>query len=168
MTRNWSARICAMVVGCGLLLSLTPLFGQVAGTGAISGVVSDPSGAVIPGATVTARNLATGEERHTASSAHGDYNFQLLAPGRYQVMVSKEGFSTATVTGVTVSVTETTTANAKLSIGQAQQTVEVQAAGQLLQTESSTLGQVVTSQMVEDLPLVTRNYTQIIDLSPGV
>lgn len=168
MTRNWSARISAMVVGCGLLLSLTPLFGQVAGTGAISGVVSDPSGAVIPGATVTARNLATGEERHTASSAHGDYNFQLLAPGRYQVMVSKEGFSTATVTGVTVSVTETATANAKLTIGQAQQTVEVQAAGQLLQTESSTLGQVVTSQMVEDLPLVTRNYTQIIDLSPGV
>jgi hypothetical protein len=168
MARYRCIRVHLAAVVCCFLLTAMPSHGQAAGTGAISGIVSDPSGAVVPGADVTAQNLATGEMRHTASSAKGDYSFQLLSPGRYQVVIAKAGFSTATLTGVAVNVTETSTVNATLVVGTTKQTIEVQAAGQLLQTESSTLGQLVTGEMVEDLPLVTRNYTQIIDLSPGV
>src|SRR5580658_6872460 len=168
MARYRCIRVHLAAVVCCFLLTAMPSHGQAAGTGAISGIVSDPSGAVVPGADVTAQNLATGEVRHTASSAKGDYSFQLLSPGRYQVVIAKAGFSTATLTGVAVNVTETSTVNATLVVGTTKQTIEVQAAGQLLQTESSTLGQLVTGEMVEDLPLVTRNYTQIIDLSPGV
>ncbi len=149
-------------------LLLAPAHGQIAGRGAISGAVRDPSGALVPGASVQARNTATNETRRVTSTSKGDYTLPLLEPGRYELTITKEGFSPATLTGISVNVTEVTTIDAQLAIGPAQGTVRVEGTGQLLQTESSTLGQVVTSQMVENLPLVTRNYTQIIDLSPGV
>lgn len=151
-----------------LFTAFTPLYAQIAGTGAISGIVKDPSGAAIAGAPVTVKNVATGEVRHAVSSSRGDYAFQLLVPGHYELVVNKEGFSTATLTGIVVNVTEVTAVNPQLAVGHTQETVDVQGTGQLLQTDSSTLGQVVTGEMVRNLPLVTRNYTQIIDLSPGV
>ena len=89
MARYRCIRVHLAAVVCCFLLTAMPSHGQAAGTGAISGIVSDPSGAVVPGADVTAQNLATGEMRHTASSAKGDYSFQLLSPGRYQVVIAK-------------------------------------------------------------------------------
>ncbi len=145
-----------------------PLFAQISGTGAISGSVHDPSGAVVPEAAITAKNLATGATRATASSVQGDYAIQLLQPGRYQLEIRKEGFATSEFPNIVVNVTQITAVNARLTVGSTQQTVTVQAAGQLLQTESSTLGSVVTGEMVRNLPLAVRNYTQIITLSPGV
>jgi len=152
----------------GLILSVSSLGAQIAGTGAISGVVRDPSGALIPGASITATDLATGLTRHLVSSAKGDFSIQLLEPGHYSVRITKDGFVTADFADIAVNVTQATGLNVNLTIGSAQQTVQVQAAGQLLQTESSALGSVVTGQMVRNLPLVSRNYQQIVTLSPGV
>ena len=73
-----------------LLFSMSsPLLSQIAGTGAISGTVKDPSGAVIPGASIRARNVATGEVRQAVSSSRGEYTVQLLEPGRYEVIANK-------------------------------------------------------------------------------
>jgi len=161
-----SFRLLLLILGSLLLNCSSPA--QNSGTGAITGIVSDPSGAAIPGASVSIMNLATGETRRVVSSGQGVYAVQLLLPGHYEVEVAKNGFGTSTFSNVAVNVTETTTLNAKLAVGSIKQTVSVDAAGQLLQTDSSTLGALVTGEMVQSLPLVTRNYTQIIGLSPGV
>lgn len=151
----------SLFVGC-------PLIAQISGTGAISGVVRDPSGALVAGASITAKDLATGLTRHLESSAKGDYAIQLLEPGHYDLTITKAGFATLNFADVTVSVTQVTGLNATLSVGSAQETVQVQSSGEILQTESSTLGSVVTGEQVRNLPLVSRNYTQIITLSPGI
>ena len=152
----------------GFLLLGLPLLAQISGTGAISGVVRDASGALVPGASVTATNLATGLVRHLVSSANGDFAIQLLEPGHYRLAITKQGFATSNFPDVTVNVTQVTGVNVSLTVGGAQETVQVQASGELLQTESSTLGSVVTGEQVRNLPLVSRNYTQIVTLSPGV
>jgi hypothetical protein len=166
MKVNRSLRSIQLVLG--VLLMGCPLVAQISGTGAISGVVRDSSGALVPGASITARDLATGLTRHMASSARGDYAIQLLEPGHYSLTIAKEGFATSNFSDVTVNVTQVTGVNVTLSLGSAQQTVQVQASGELLQTEASTVGSVVTGQQVRNLPLVSRNYTQIITLSPGI
>lgn len=151
-----------------VLLVSCPLLAQISGTGAISGVVRDPSGALLSGASITATNLATGLARHLVSSGKGEFAIQLLEPGHYSLSVSKTGFATSNFADVVVNVTQVTGLNARLTLGSAQETVQVQSTGDLLQTESSTLGSVVTGQMVRNLPLVSRNYQQIVTLSPGV
>jgi hypothetical protein len=141
---------------------------QIAGTGAVSGVVRDPSGAVVPGAVVKATDVATGVVRQVVTNGTGQYAIEILEPGHYGLSITKQGFSTADVTNVVVNVTQVTTVNVALVVGSSRETVEVQATGELIQTESSALGSVVTGEMVRNLPLVSRNYTQIIALSPGV
>ncbi len=155
------ALICALVLNC-------PLLAQISGTGSISGTVRDPTGAVVPGASITATDLATGLTRQVHSSSSGDYTIQLLQPGRYRLEITKQGFATADFPSIVVNVTQVTAINVRLTVGETSQTVQVQATGQLLQTQSSTLGSVVTGEMVRSLPLAVRNYTQIINLSPGV
>ncbi|HEX4019723.1 MAG TPA: carboxypeptidase regulatory-like domain-containing protein [Acidobacteriaceae bacterium] len=152
----------------GLLLLSCPLPAQISGTGAISGTVHDPAGAVVPGASITATSLATGLARQATSSASGNFAIELLPPGSYRLDIAMAGFKTLDFPNVVVNVTQITAVNVKLTVGSTNQTVRVQATGQLLQTESSTLGSVVTGQMVRSLPLAVRNYTQIISLSPGV
>jgi hypothetical protein len=152
----------------GFLLLGWPLVAQISGTGAISGVVRDPSGALVPGASITATNQATGLARHLVSSSKGDFAIQILEPGHYSLTITQEGFVTSNFPDIVVNVTQITSVNVNLTVGSAQQTVQVQATGELLQTESSALGSVVTGQMVRNLPLVSRNYTQIVTLSPGV
>ena len=167
MRRRRSFRSIQLAFFASLLLA-GPIRAQISGTGAISGVVRDPSGALVPGASITAMNLATGLTRHLTTSAKGDYAIQILEPGHYRLTITKEGFVTSDFADIVVYVTQVTGVNVSLTIGSAQQTVQVQATGELLQTESSTLGFVVTGQMVRNLPLVSRNYQQIVTLSPGV
>jgi hypothetical protein len=169
MIRNSLFRPATLVlVLLGVFALSCPLPAQISGTGAIFGTVRDPSGAVVPGAAITATNLATGLTRNVVSSAGGEYTIQLLQAGRYRLDVAKAGFATADFPDVVVNVTQVTTVNPTLTVSSRPETVTVQANAVQLQTESSTLGFVVTSEMVSSLPLVTRNYTQIIDLSPGV
>jgi hypothetical protein len=155
-----------------LVLALTaatlPVLAQTAGTGALAGTVSDPSGAVVLGAQVSVTNEATGVKRQVTTQGNGSYFVPLLLPGSYKVEVSMTGFKLATVRGIRVDVTETARLDLKLEVGSTQEQVGVTADAQMLQTDSSTLGRVVGPELVTDLPLVTRNYTDIVTLSPGI
>jgi hypothetical protein len=143
-------------------------FGQTAGTGAIAGTITDPSGAVVPGAAVKAIDVATGEVRSVVSSSNGTYLVPLLNPGTYRVEVNKSGFKQMVSANVPVHVTETAAVNLRLEIGSTKETVTVTGARELLKTQDATLGQVVDQKEMESLPLVTRNYTQILGLSAGI
>ena len=155
-----------------LVLALTaatlPVLAQTAGTGALAGTVNDPTGAVVPGAQVSVTNEATGGKRQVTSQGNGSYFVPLLLPGSYKVEVSMSGFKLATVRGVEVDVTETARLDLKLEVGSTQEHMNVTGEAELLQTESSSLGRVVGPEQVTDLPLVTRNYTDIVILSPGI
>jgi len=140
---------------------------QSAGTGAIAGTVTDPSGGAVANATVTATSLATNQTRTAVTGSAGDYKFNLLPPGEYRLRFSSAGFKTSEVSSVTVDVTETPTVNQTLQVGAVNQTVTIESNVETLQTESSTLGTTVTGNTVTSLPLADRNYTEILGLSAG-
>ena len=95
----------------------SPLVAQTTGTGAINGMVTDPSGIAVDGVIITATNSETGQVRTTATDSGGSYNFGLLAPGAYQVEFSKSGYKTLKITSVTVNVADTRIVNEKLEPG---------------------------------------------------
>jgi hypothetical protein len=163
-----SIRVQLSVVILVLGLMAGTAFSQSSSTGAISGTVHDASGAVVPGATITAINVATGGKRSTTSQANGDFTLPVLPPGSYRVEVTEKGFKTWNGQGISVVVSETVKVNVGLQIGATSETVDVEGAGAQIQTESAELGRVTGSQQIEDLPLVSRNYLQIIGLNPGV
>jgi hypothetical protein len=153
---------CVLFTACGLL------YAQTGATGAISGTVTDPTGAMVVGAQVKVTNVATGETRAAQSNDHGMYVVTLLQPGQYKVVVTKQGFKAASSPDVQVIVAETEALNIQLQTGAVTETVTVATSNVQLDTESSELGRVTDSEMVQNLPLVSRNYTQIIGLNPGV
>ncbi len=141
---------------------------QSASTGALAGSVSDSSGAVVVGAEVTSINEASGETKTVTTQDTGRYTIPLLPPGTYRVQAKKNGFKVSEESGIQINVAETTRLDIEMIVGELTQNVTVEAAPTMVQTDSSTLGRVVDEQAMEGLPLVTRNYTQIIGLSPGV
>jgi len=151
-----------------LLGFAAPSHAQTATTGALTGTVSDPSGGVIASATVTLTNVGTGQSRTATTDASGSYKFSLIPPGTYRVNFTASGFKSTEVPSITVNVTETPVLDQKLEIGGQTTEVTVESAAETIQTQNATTGQVVGSQEIVDLPLVSRNYTQIADLSPGV
>ena len=152
-----------------LLLCLGRLLpGQTADTGALKGVISDPSGSMVPGVTVRVTNNGTGVASTVITQGNGSYLIPLLPPGDYRVETSATGFKSARFDRVAIHVTETAALNVQLELGAITETVNVQAIPELVQTNSSALGNVTDQRMVASLPLVTRNYTQILGLSPGV
>ena len=152
-----------------LLASLVPTsLAQSSSTGAITGTTIDPSSAIVVGAEITATNDANGDVHTTASTSGGAFLFPLLTPGSYTLKASKAGFKELVRTGVLVTVTETVRANLQLQIGNVSETITVTGEGELLKTEDSALGEVTNARAVLSLPLASRNYTQIIGLSPGV
>lgn len=162
--------VAVTLIAC-LLVSLAAVsssFAQTADTGAIAGVVTDPAGSAVPGAQIKVTNLGTGDSRTATSASNGAFTVQLLAPGAYRVDITKEGFKMSTYPSVRVVVTETQAINPKLEIGTVTEQVSISAEAEQLQTESAALGRVTNEKAVVDLPLVSRNYTQIIGLNPGV
>src|SRR5579864_20941 len=157
--------LCLLLVAMALPIAL---LAQTASTGAVAGTITDQSGAGVAGATVRLTNAATGEVHEVASRQNGNYLAPLLAPGGYQVEVSKSGFKTIVRTGIQVLVTETQTVDVVIQVGEVSERVVIRAEADILQTEGAALGNVTDEKMVEGLPLVTRNYTQILALSPGV
>src|SRR5690349_13842680 len=163
-----------LTIGCKLafvilvLGSSVMVLAQTASTGALTGTITDNAGAVVPGAKVTAANEATGEARTVMSQQNGSYTIPLLPPGSYKVEFSKSGFKTTVKPGLEINVTETARFDVGLEVGGVQEQVTVSSETALLQTESSALGRVTDQTVVSNLPLVTRNYTQIVTLSPGV
>src|SRR5919205_452596 len=147
--------------------AISPLFGQ-AFYGSVVGTVTDQTGAALRGAAVTLTNNATGERRQALSAAGGDYQFLNLVPGAYRVQVEQTGFKRATRDNVEVTVSGAVRADISLQLGDVTQSIEVEAAAPLLQTENANLSQVVNSRAVEELPVNGRNVLNLTALVPGV
>ena len=137
--------------------------------GTILGTVTDASGAVVPGAKVSVKNLATGLERTSEASADGSYTLPELPIGTYSVTVTQSGFQTSITSNVVVDVATERRVDVVLKTGQVSTTVEV--SGELLpqvETTSAELGGVLTTQAIANLPVNGRDYTKLIYLNPGV
>ena len=155
------------MIAAMLLLWVPALLAQSAGTGALTGTVKDPTGAVVPNATVTLTSSDTNQVRTATTGADGSYRFNLLPPGTYRVRFAASGFKGSEVSGITIAVTETPVLDRALEVGAQTDQVTVEANVETLQTASSTLGTTVGSRTATALPLTNRNYTQIIGLSGG-
>jgi Carboxypeptidase regulatory-like domain len=142
-------------------------FCQTAGTGALTGTIKDPSGAVVPNAAVTLTSADTGQARTAMTGADGTYKFGLLPPGNYRVKIEAGGFKPQEIPSITVTVTETAVLDRVLEVGAQTQAVTVESDVEAIQTASSALGSVVNTQTVAALPLSTRNYTNLLAMSAG-
>ncbi len=140
---------------------------QTTDTG-ILGVVTDPSGAVIAGAAVSITQAATGVRREALTAADGKYDVRYLVPGEYLVEVRAAGFRTARAANTAVQINQQARLDFTLQVGEVQEIVEVTATSPLLQTENSTLGEVVARERIVNLPLNGRTFTQLAALTPGV
>ena len=158
----------SVVVICLFILSAPLLIAQTAATGALAGTITDASGAVVPNATVTATKVDTGQSRTAMTGTDGTYRFTLLPPGNYRVKIEANGFKPVEIPTATVNVTETAVLDRSLEVGAQTQTVTVESAVVAVQTESSALGTIATSRTVTELPLNTRNYTNLLAMSAGV
>jgi hypothetical protein len=156
----------------GLGIAAVLLLGSVAAwadiTGRISGVVSDPSAAVIPGVQVTVTNTATGVKLSVETDAKGFYNFTALPIGTYDVDVLREGFEHFHQTGLVVDANSALVVDVKLQLGAATLEVTVTSTAVHVETSSSQMGEVIESTKIEAVPLNGRSYTDLLALQPGV
>jgi hypothetical protein len=132
----------------------------------LTGIVTDPSGAVIPNAEVKATEQSTGVESETKTNARGLYRLPGLAVGSYTIKVERRGFATAQYNAVTVTVGETRTVNVRMQVGAVNQTVEVQANAPLEQTSPEMSG-VINTEQIQSLPVNGRNWASLLLLAPG-
>ena len=156
----------------GLLLTVlltmpAVLFGQ-GYFGTVSGEITDPSGAIIPGVKVRLVDQQKGYQFATTSDSVGRYLFTSIPPGLYSVSAEVPGFEKLVRTGVTLNVSENATADLHLKVATTTQAVEVQAQAQHLATEDAVTGQVVNRRFINDLPLVDRYVMDLIELGPGM
>jgi hypothetical protein len=150
------------------LLGLTLGIASAQTFGEIGGEVRDPSGALIPNATVTVINTATSASRVATTNAAGFYSFPDLVPGTYDVKVASSGFDTIVKAGIVLEVQAAPRVDFTLAVGQSTQTVEVAANAAALATEDATVGTVIEEKRIEDLPLNGRSFFQLVALSPNV
>src|ERR1051326_3497704 len=157
-------RLLGLVAGFGLVCSVA----QAQTVGEITGEVTDPTGAVTPGASVTATNTATNVARVTRTNDSGIYSFPALLPGPYQVKVEAAGFQPMVRSNIDLQVQQTARVDFALTLGQSTQTIEVSSAAAMLTTESATVGTVIEEKSITDLPLNGRDFLQLVALSPNV
>ncbi|HXH50840.1 MAG TPA: TonB-dependent receptor [Terriglobia bacterium] len=153
---------------CALLAVVPGLRAQTV-SGSISGLVSDPSGAVIPSATVTLRNGDTGEVLKTSTNSSGAYGFPVVPVGQnYSLTVEAQGFRNYVQTKIVLLINQSLRLDAKLEIGSAQQSVEVSAQAVQVNTENTSMGDVIESRKMLSLPLNGRSYIDLLGLQAGV
>jgi hypothetical protein len=159
----------SVVVPCfaTLALALGPAAARAQVTTAdIVGRVTDASGGVLPGATVTIENVATHDTRTAPANGTGDYLFNLLPIGSYTVRVELQGFNSQT-SRVTLSAGDRLRVDARLQVGAVAENIIVTAESPLLQTDTATVSSLVTTKAVQDLPVSGRNVQQLVQLVPG-
>jgi hypothetical protein len=161
--------LCVMTI-CALVTILFPVHiaaQSALGSGRLEGTVLDPSGAVLPGATVTARNRATGISETKTSDADGHFVFLYLVPGTYEVSIVKSGFGNLLFKDVVVNVGTTASIRPHMTLGKVESEVTVMAAPPLVDPAQSSLSTVVGQQSIESLPLNGRDFTDFVLLTPG-
>src|SRR5579863_2582242 len=137
-------------------------------TASISGTVTDPSGAVVAGASVTATNVETGVATTLTTNTQGFYSFQSLPLGNYTISVQQSGFKGYSQTGLILDVNSALVIDVRLEVGATTEKVEVSSDALHVDTESTQMGEVITGKTMTDVPLVTRSYTDLLALQPGV
>jgi len=156
----------SVVAAAALALMLhTAAFAQVT-TADIVGRITDASGAVLPGVTVTVENTGTHDTRVAPTNASGDYTFTLLPIGRYSVKIELQGFTTQTAS-LALSAGDRSRLDVRLQVGAVAENVTVVAESPLVQTDSATLSSLVTEKAVQDLPVNGRNFVRLVQLVPG-
>ena len=150
------------------ILPLTPLLNAQGFYGSVVGTVTDPTGAVVPGATVTVTDIRTAEAVKVQTEADGQYSVVNLVPAHYSVTVEKVNFKRFVSEDVPVQVGATVRVDLSLTVGTASETVQVASAAPLLQTDTSSLNQVVAGDVVQQMPLNGRNVLNLLSLTPGV
>jgi hypothetical protein len=135
--------------------------------GQINGTVTDPSGNVIPGAEIALKSLDTNTGRNSVSSASGVYFLPSIPPGRYSLTISAVGFQSFVVPEIDLTVNQSRTIDAQMSIGAVKQTVQVSASAVALDTTTANIGTVVQHRDIVEMPLNGRNFTELILLTPG-
>lgn len=148
-------------------LYVLPALGQTASSGAVSGIMLDPSGAVLAGVTAQLVQQGGNVQKSVTSDERGAFIFLLLPPGKYEIQASPTGFEPVLAT-IEIHVTETVRLELHFRPKRRIEQTQVFSAAQMVQSESSSLGRVVNKDAVSDLPLVTRNFAQIASLAPGV
>ncbi len=136
-------------------------------TARLLGTVTDPTGAVVPRASVVARNAATGLERKAQANESGDYSIPLLPIGQYTITGEAAGFKTSTITGLTLQVNQEARVDIRLTVGSAAESIQVEAASPVLVTDDSSVGQVVENVAIANMPLNGRAFWQLAQLTPG-
>ena len=171
MTRlnlRWSvlARLSAVLLAI-VVLGVPSAHAQ-SNSGTITGTVTDPTNAVIPGVLITLTDPSTKAQRTTTTTKAGQFVLVDIVPGSYDITATKAGFSTDNIAGLTVSVGTQSTANFKLAVGSESTVVEVQASNADLQTISATTGTVVDPALVDALPAIGRDAATFMEMQPGV
>ena len=151
-----------------LLLVLLPACALGQTTATIVGRISDQSGAVVAGGSVTVQNLGTGYLRDAAINSEGEYTIPALPIGEYKITIRSQGFKEYTQTGITLQVGQNARVDVKLQVGTVTQSVNVDAEALRVDTESSTVGEVIDNRRIEAIPLNGRNVLDLMQLLPGV
>jgi len=157
-----------LVLSALLLVLLTPvLFGQAVTS--LTGVVTDPSGAVVPGATITIVNTQTGVQRETMSNGVGSYTFPSVLPGTYNLTAKMTGFTSVGVKNIPLQVNTPATVNVKFEkVGGVSETVTVEASGVQVNTTDASIGNTITASSITQLPSYARDVVNLLLLQPGV
>jgi hypothetical protein len=150
-----------------MLLLAAPVLAQV-DAGTIAGTVRDSQGASVASATITFVETGTGTTTKARADATGDYASPPLRPGEYKVTAEAQGFKTETRPAITLRVQDRLRLDFQMAVGAVSENVEVNEAAPIIQSETSSLGQVITSTQITELPLNGRDYTQLATLSTGV
>jgi hypothetical protein len=162
-----SARILVSVLVC-VLFGVSAAPGQQV-TGSIVGTVTDNSGAVVPGASLTLTHQETGVSRNTQSDAHGDFTFNALPPGAYSLTVEQPGFKKYAQKNINLPPNERLPVGSiQLAVGELTETISVTAEGAVVRTASSERSGLVTGNQIQNLTVVNRSFTSLISLLPGV
>jgi len=156
----------ALLFAIVLLFSAAHVFADV--TASISGTVMDPSGAAVEGATVTATNVGTQVVAEQATNGQGFYSFQSLPLGKYTIEVRKDGFKTFVQTDIILDVDDKQVSDVTLRVGQASEKIEVSSSALHVETANTQMGEVIEGKEMTDVPLVSRSYTDLLALQPGV
>ncbi|HKQ07680.1 MAG TPA: carboxypeptidase regulatory-like domain-containing protein [Blastocatellia bacterium] len=161
-------RFFAVVFCLTFLVSVQSAFAQSSGSATLRGTVKDPSGAVVSGATVIVTSERTKDERKTITNDEGGYVFSALSPDTYTVKVEAQGFKTTEKTGIAVETSTTRGLDVVMEIGQASETVTVNAVADQVQTETGAKENTITAKQIDNLSIISRSSLELLRILPGV